>query len=323
MANSNLQSAEVVVCGLATVDIVARPANLDQAVGPGRLVFLDRIEATTGGIVSNSGIALRRLGVPTAAIASIGRDVWGDLIRQRFESERIDSRGLIAHPSDPTSATIVLVDSHGQRSFLFCPGATLPLGFQHIAPLPLVFERARWVLFGYFSLFPDFDAALPALAQWARRAGCQTALDAAGHGGDASSLKLILPHLDLYVPSYDEAAHQTGHSDPREILRQFREWGANRIVGLKLGSRGALLSPSPEAMIEVPPVQPPGPLVDTTGAGDAFYAGLIAGLVRGMSLEQAGKIAAATGAASVTGLGASAGLLSWSETCRLAGVSDR
>ena len=316
------KAAEVVVCGLATVDIVARPVNLDQAVGPGNLVSIDQIEATTGGIVSNSGIALSRLGIRTAAIACVGRDAWADLVRRRYQAEAVDSQALITCDSDSTSATVVLVDPNGQRSFLFCRGAAPQLSIEHVLRHRHLYAGASWMLLGYFSLFPEFDARLPEIVEQVRKAGCKTALDCAGAGGKADSLRPIMPHLDLYVPSYDEAVCQTGRSEPRAILQQFRDWGARQIVGLKLGAQGALLSPAPDEFIEVAAVRPPRPVIDTTGAGDAFYAGLIAGLVRGKCLAEAGKIGAATGAACVTGLGASAGLMAWRETCRLAGVPE-
>jgi sugar/nucleoside kinase (ribokinase family) len=89
---------------------------------------------------------------------------------------------------------------------------------------------------------------------------------------------------------------------------------------LKLGSRGAILSPAAGEYIELPAIVPPQPIVDTTGAGDAFYAGLIAGLLRGQTLVDAGRIGAAAGAACATALGATAGLLDWNATRRLAGL---
>jgi len=89
---------------------------------------------------------------------------------------------------------------------------------------------------------------------------------------------------------------------------------------VKLGAEGALLSPAPGQFVQVASVPPPGPIVDTTGAGDGFYAGLLAGLLRGMSLADAGRLAAATGACCITGLGATAGLRSYEETMRLAGL---
>src|SRR5205807_225705 len=116
-------------------------------------------------------------------------------------------------------------------------------------------------------------------------------------------LDKALPHLDVYVPSHNEGEHQTGLADPRKIIDAYRECGAPGVLGVKLGSKGALLSDRAGSYIEVGAVKPPGDVVDTTGAGDSFYAGLLTGLLRGMSVADAGRLAAATGACCVTGLG--------------------
>ena len=154
-----------------------------------------------------------------------------------------------------------------------------------------------------------------------RAAGCQTALDSAGEGGGIQPLDRILPHLDVYVPSLAEAANQTGKSDPREIIEAFRQCGAPGILGVKLGADGAMLSPEPGRYVKIDPVQPPGDVVDTTGAGDAFYAGLVTGLLRGMSVEDSGRLAAAAGASCVTRVGTTEGLRNYTETARLAGLT--
>jgi sugar/nucleoside kinase (ribokinase family) len=85
-----------------------------------------------------------------------------------------------------------------------------------------------------------------------------------------------------------------------------------------LGAAGALLQTSEGCWIDVEPVLPPGKIVDTTGAGDSFYAGLLTGLLRGMDEAAAGRLAAACGACCVTGLGATGGLRDYQETARLA-----
>jgi fructokinase len=94
------------------------------------------------------------------------------------------------------------------------------------------------------------------------------------------------------------------------------------LLGVKLGSEGALLSPAAGQYIKIPVVPAPGAVVDTTGAGDSYYAGLLTGLLRGMPAEQAGRLAAATGACCVTGYGATAGLRDLAQTARLAGLED-
>jgi sugar/nucleoside kinase (ribokinase family) len=182
-----------------------------------------------------------------------------------------------------------------------------------------LFARSRITLVGYYSLMPNLESDLAEVFGAIRQTGCQTALDAAGDGGGMKPLDRILPHLDVYVPSRSEAIHQTGQTDPQRMLEVYRECGAPGLLGIKLGAEGALLSPADGEFVEIPAVPPPGKVVDTTGAGDAFYAGLLCGLLRGMQVADAGRLAAAVGACCVTGLGASAGLRSYNETARIAG----
>jgi sugar/nucleoside kinase (ribokinase family) len=81
-----------------------------------------------------------------------------------------------------------------------------------------------------------------------------------------------------------------------------------------------MLSSKPGEVLYVPCAAPPGPIVDTTGAGDAFYGGLLAGMLRGLDAERAAKLAAATAACCITDYGATAGLSDWNETARLARI---
>ena len=183
-----------------------------------------------------------------------------------------------------------------------------------------LFAQSRMTLVGYYSLMPNLENDLPEVFAAIRQVGCQTALDAAGEGGRMQPLDRSLPHLDVYCPSRAEAEHQTGQTDPPKIIEAIRQCGAPGLLGVKLGSEGALLSPAAGEFISVPAVPPPGAIVDTTGAGDAFYAGLLCGLLKGCDPNQAGRLAAAVGACCVTGLGASAGLRSYQETAQLAGL---
>ena len=92
------------------------------------------------------------------------------------------------------------------------------------------------------------------------------------------------------------------------------------LVGRETRVERGLLSPSAGEYIDIPSVTPPGPVVDTTGAGDSFFAGLLTGLLKGFDAARAGRLAAAAGACCVTGFGATAGLRDFEETARLAGL---
>jgi sugar/nucleoside kinase (ribokinase family) len=315
------KTLDVIVCGSCVVDVLVRPVPLDSAIGGGQLVRTEPLLLTTGGIVSNAGITLARLGMRTAAFTYVGNDDWANVIHTRYTAEGVDTSHLATHTSAPTSTTAVLIDPTGERSFLHAVGAPKLLDKQVFLTNLDFFARSRVMLLGYYPLIPNLQQNLPEVLAAIRHAGCQTALDAAGDGGSMEPLAECLPQIDFYVPSFKEASHQTGESDPEKIVGFYRAAGAKGLLGVKLGTDGALLSRRAGEFIEISAVKPPGEVIDTTGAGDCFYGGLLAGILRGMSVADAGKLAAAAGACCVTGLGATSAIRGYDETAKLARVS--
>jgi sugar/nucleoside kinase (ribokinase family) len=311
---------DCVVVGSCVVDVLARPVALTQPIGAGRLIESDPLRLTTGGIVSNAGITMARLGMRVAAFTYIGDDEWADVIRSRYAAEGIDTSSLITHPDGATSTTAVLIDPSGERSFVHCVGAPRLLDREAMLSRLDLFAKSRAMLIGYYPLMTRLQGDLPEVFAAIRETGCLTAIDAAGHGGTMDPLARILPHTDFYIPNEIEAAHQTGRSEPRAMIEAYRDAGAKGWVGVKRGAQGALLSPQPGEFINVTVVKPPGDVVDTTGAGDCFYGALLAGVLRGLSPADAGRLAAAAGACCVTGLGATTACRGYEETARLAAV---
>ena len=167
---------------------------------------------------------------------------------------------------------------------------------------------------------PELEPDLPEVLQAIQQQGCKTAMDSAGGGGSFKPLDGCLPYLDIYIPSYSEGLAQTGKQDPREMISTYREYCPHGLLGVKLGSQGALLSREAGHWLEVSAFDPPGPVVDTTGAGDSFYAGLITGCCRGLGRENAARLASASGACCVTEVGPTAGVRNYQQTLNLAGV---
>src|SRR3954470_14396618 len=313
---------DCVVVGSCVVDVLARPVPLSQPIGAGRLIESEPLLLTTGGIVSNSGIALARLGMRVASFTYVGNDEWAEVIRHRYAAEGIDTSALVTHPTGSTSTTAVLIDPSGERTFVHCVGAPRLLDREAMLSQLDLFASSRAMLLGYYPLMTRLQPDLPHVLAAIRKTGCLTAMDSAGDGGTMDPLAPILPHLDFYVPNENEAAHQTGCENPRAMIEAFRNAGANGWLGIKLGVRGALLSPKPGEFIDVAVVEAPGKVVDTTGAGDSFYGGLLAGVLRGMSPADSGRLAAAAGACCVTGLGGSTAIRKYDESCRLAGIDS-
>lgn len=312
---------DCVVCGSCVVDVLVRPVDLSSPIGGGKLVRTEPLVLTTGGIVSNAGITLARLGMRTAAFTYLGDDAWAEVIRQRYAAEGIDASHLRALPGEGSSTSAVLIDSEGERSFMHAVGAPKRLDRAAFLDQMDLWRRSRAMLLGYYPLLPSLIDHLPEVLAEIRAAGCMTALDAAGDGGTMQPLERILPHLDLYVPSLDEAQHQTGLEAPREIIAVYREAGAKGLLGVKLGAEGLLLSPQPDEWVKIAPITPPGEVVDTTGAGDCFLGGLLCGLLRGMDVADAGRLGAAAGACCVTALGATEGVADYRQVATLAGLT--
>jgi sugar/nucleoside kinase (ribokinase family) len=311
---------DCVVCGSCVVDVLVRPVELEAPIGVGRLIRSEPLVLTTGGIVSNAGITLARLGMRAAAFTYVGDDPWAAVIRQRYAAEGLDATAVVTRADAATSTSAVLIDPRGERSFVHAVGAPRLLDGAAFRGRMGLFRRSRAMLLGYYPLLPNLLDELREVLAEILGVGCLTALDAAGDGGTLEPLSRLLPHLDLYIPSHAEARHQTGEDDPRRIVARFREAGATGLLGVKQGSRGVLLSPAAGEFVDVSAVAPPGPVVDTTGAGDCFLGGLLAGLLRRMNVADAGRLGAAAGACCVTGLGATTAVRGFDETVRLAGL---
>lgn len=303
---------DTAVVGSCVMDLLCGPVALDTPVGKGILHTIDPPRALPGGITSNAGIAMARLGLRVGVASYVGLDAWGTLLRETLEREGVDTQHLATHPDAPTSTTVVLVDRDAERSFLHAQGAPKRIDAAFFRERMDLWRDTGWVLLGYYPLLPNLIDDLPGVLRDLREAGCRTALDSAGgatRGGSLDALAPVLPHLDLYIPSLGESQAQTEEQDPQRMIARYREAGAAGIVGVKLGGAdGVLVSDAPGSFHHQPSAQPPGPVVDTTGAGDCFLAGMIAGLSRGGSVDDAAALGCQVAAQSVTGWGGWSGV---------------
>jgi sugar/nucleoside kinase (ribokinase family) len=317
----NEKTIDCLVCGTCVADILVKPVNLGIAIGGNRLWHVEPIRIEAGGIVSNTGTAMARLGMRTGAFARVGNDAWANALLNHFKREGISTEGLLQSKEGVTGATAVLIGEDGERSFAHHQGLAAKLNAADIYDNFSLFVASRMILFGHYSLLPDLESELETVLPKLQQAKCLTALDSAGSGGDRDLLFRLLPYLDFYIPSFAEASQQTSEADPERILNVYRSSGANGVIGVKLGSQGALLSSKVGELIRVNSVSPPGMVRDTTGAGDAFLGGLLTGVSRGMNLKMAAQLGAAAAAYCITDYGAVAGLRNWNETAQLAEIN--
>lgn len=276
--------SEVIVLGDVTIDIVARLESYPPLGGD--VQPLETI-ANLGGTSLNTAVMLVRLGVETALVARVGRDLFGDHIVAQMEREGLSNRWIERDPAVLTGLVYVAVTPGGQRTLFGGAGANRNLDASLLSTEEI--ERSRWLHITSYNVLADcsLDATLRTL-HLARGAGVPVSLDI-GQAPMRLAPELVAKvaaGADVLFPSDDrgETAHQG-----RTVLR-------------KLGAAGCTLTTG-DVRVAVPAF-PVSDVVDTTGAGDAFDAGFIAGQVRGLDQRASALLANACGAAAVTVMGA-------------------
>ncbi len=292
---------EVVAVGCIAADIAV--AGTPRGVQPGQTGFVRSITPLLGGNPTNMASGLARLGHRVAVVGGIGEDAFGRLIADRLTVCGVDTRLLRMEPGLATSATLAMVHPSGERTLYHFRGSNDWLDEAALAPA--LGTGAKIFSAGGLELLPAMRGA-PAgrIFEGARRAGMMTVLDTT-FDPDGEWLPAIgeaLPWVDLLLTSMGEAAHYAGSHDPLAVQRFFRRHGARRVV-IKDGAQGCYV-PSDDSLWQVPP--PEVQAIDTTGAGDNFGAGFIAGVLRGFSSLDAARLGVTCGALSTESLGGEA-----------------
>jgi sugar/nucleoside kinase (ribokinase family) len=307
---------DVVCLGILVADAIARP--VDDVPPRGALELVDDISLHGGGCALNTASALVRLGLEAAVVGKVGVDPFGDFILQLLDERGVDRRGVSQDQAVPTSATVVLVDSGGERTFLHLPGANGRLARADLDDDMLFSGKALHVAGALVMPALDGDPTVMVL-QEARARGLTTSLDTVWDAtGRWERLLPSLPYLDLFVPSLAEGSAISGQPEPESVAAWLRERGVG-TVALKLGADGCFVSSDEfEGFVAAPAVE----AIDSTGAGDAFAAGVLYGYLAGWPLERTAAFANAAGALAATAVGAVEGVQGLEETLDLAGLES-
>ncbi|MFQ6097607.1 MAG: carbohydrate kinase family protein [Armatimonadota bacterium] len=300
---------DVACLGILVADVVAKP--VDEYPERGKLVLCDQIELHSGGCAANTAIGLARLGASVAVLGKVGNDGFGDFVVDSLTRERCDCSGIVRDPDANTSATCVLVHSDGERSFVHNIGANATIKPEDVNMD--IIRAAKILHYAGHNLMPGFDGAPAAsVLKAAKDAGVTTCLDTAwdATGQWMSLIEPCLPHVDLCLPSVEEARMITGKETPRSVAQVLLDHGV-KTVGLKMGTQGCYVCTADEDFtLPIYPVVP----IDATGAGDAFVAGFLRALLEGWQLDWVARLANAVGALCVTGVGTTQGIRGWDDT---------
>ena len=250
-----------------------------------------------GGSAVNTAIDGSRLGLRTAVIAKIGFDSFGRIIVDELLREGVDISGLRVSSTGRTGFTIVVIDRDGNIVMYGFKGVAEELDPSEVDNE--IISTARYVHIASLRL----DTSLK-VAEIARKASAKISWDPgrvlAKKG--LKELEKMIKSVDIVLVNKVEASAITGLDIDkyRESAKILKDLGPELVV-VKLGSRGVYAFG--DGVDEEVPAVKVDRVVDTTGAGDAFAAGLIAGILRGYSLRKALLYANAVAALKITKLG--------------------
>jgi sulfofructose kinase len=247
-----------------------------------------------GGEIASTLVGLSRLGMKTAYAGRFGDDEAGRIGINSLKDERVDlTRAEVVQTAQTQVAFILVDEKSGERTVLWQRDRRLAYS---AADAPVDLATQGRVL----HMTPHDGGSCIALATAARAAGTLVSADI---DNVFPSLNQLLPMIDLCIVSAGFAERFTGHAKPSRSLRQIAADFGCPVVGLTLGEAGSLLYCQGE-LVETPGFPAPGGCVDTTGAGDAFRAGLIYGMLSGFPVEEAAIAANGVAALKCSGPGA-------------------
>ena len=259
--------------------------NINDAVSIGeRLAQQYGSQRAAGDSAANTMSGLARLGAKSGFLTMMGNDEMGQFFTDEMTRTGVE---MLALKSDtPTGRVIAMVTPDGERTFATCLGASIELSPDDIKSE--LFDN--WDIFyieGYLVANPDM---LRKAISTAKDKGLKIAIDLASYNVVEESrdflLELVNNYVDIVFANEQEALALTG-MEPENALHYIAE--RCEIAVVKIGAKGAYIQRGDE-IVTIPPMK--ADVVDTTGAGDMWAAGFLAGLVKGENLQKCGMMGA-------------------------------
>lgn len=287
----------VVVLGEINVDLIMTGQDVTPEWNREKLV--DSFDLAVGSSSVITAVGLAKLGLDVSFIGIVGDDEFGRYMVREMKRMGIRTEGVITDANVRTGVTLSLSTSR-DRALLTYMGS---IGELEPSRLPGdLLEQADHLHFGSFYLQEKMRTHWAELFRSARAAGISTSFDTGWDPGQLwhrQAIEQLLPHTSLFIPSQDEVFAIFG---VEEIARLSERLSADRgEVAVKCGSRGSIRFGPDEAPVAYAPF--PANVVDTTGAGDSFNAGLIYGYLAGKDADARMRFANACGALATERIG--------------------
>ena len=274
-------------CGIAVAGTILVDKINEIATYPaeGELTKILSVSRAVGGCVPNTGIDIKRVSpdIPVLAIGKIGRDSDGDFLESVLRDNGVSTGGLVRGEL-PTSFTDVMSVSGGQRTFFTCPGTCADFGYEDIDFEAL---NVKMLHLGYFLLLDKVDGGDGRrILKKAQALGIKTSIDLVSESGDRYYIvKDCLEYTDNVIINELEAAMIAGVEPSIEnlelIARKIKDMGVKERVIIHMPEISVCYSDN--GFFKLPSWElPKGYIKGKTGAGDAFCAGALIGIYRGL-----------------------------------------
>lgn len=277
-----------------------------------------QIEETSlkpGGDALNNSIDMSRLGNKVALVGKLGCDIFGEYLYEECVKNGVDMRYCGRSKTVPHAKSTILMRKGGDRKFFYYAGSNAEFTIDDI-DLSLL-DQCKILQVGGTFHFPNFDGekgSVPLLKE-AKKRGVITSMDVNTDftGKWNETICGCYPYLDYFLPSIEQALLITKKEDVRDMADFFLERGVGTAV-IKMGSKGCYAKSKDGEAFYCGCYQVP--VVETTGAGDAFVSGFLTSVLHGKSLKDCVIFATACSAQVVQTVGANAGMKDYETVSR-------
>lgn len=276
----------------------------------GKTVFIDDFTLAVSGAAGTAVIVAAKLGLSCLAVGGVGSDMMGHWVHQKLSSFGVDISGIPMLPGSRTSSSIVATRPDGLRPAFHLKGATGDFIVDNDLMRKVI--DAKVVHLGGVGLMTQMDGERNAhLARMAQERGAITTADVfAASTDDMPAVAAILPYIDYFMPSVEEARALTGLEELADLADYFISRGVRCCV-FTLGPDGVYYHHADGTQFTLPAYDIN--VRCTCGCGDVFDGAFAVALCRGMTPEMAVQFAQASSALNATGLGSQAGVESFDQ----------
>jgi ribokinase len=281
---------KVLVVGSLNMDLVVNAPRLPQV---GETILGGAFATFPGGKGANQAVAAARMGVSVAMIGCVGRDGFGDELRQVLTQDGIDVTHISILDGQATGIALITVDVEGRNTIVVASGANAHLTPRHLLAVPEAFSSSDALVLQLESPLETVREAV----RMAKRYNKRVVLNPA----PAQALDVeILSQVDYFIPNEREAMQVVAAASLDEAIEKLLALGVRNLL-VTLGEDGVMVVTANERR-NIPALKVKA--IDTVAAGDAFVGAFSAGLASGMDTDEAVRLANAAAAISVTRHGA-------------------